>query len=129
MRLASVDTTLEAQLEPELKNPRIMSVHRMQKGISRQAIDSASSRGRILNVGGAVAADDVVAGISRMRWIVDPKLRVVENVESFGAEFEIALAENLKMLQQRKIEIRAAGIVQRIASAISEGQTARSRIG
>ena len=106
-----------------------MGVHRVQKGITGQAIDSASSCSRIANVGAAITADYVVPGIARMRWVIDSKLRVVEDVESFDAEFEIALAENVEVFQEGSIEIHAAGIVERIASAISKRQSARGHKG
>ena len=92
-----------------------MSVHRMEEGTSSQAIHPASSRSRIIHGSTAVTADDVVAGIPGMRRVVDPELRVVENVERFGAEFDIPLAEYLEMLQQGNIEIRTPRIAERIA--------------
>ena len=60
-----------------------------------------------------------------MRGVVDPELRVVENVERFGAEFEIALAKHFEVFQQRNIKIRARGIVERVAPAVSKRQAAR----
>jgi len=106
-----------------------MRVHRMEEGTSCQAILSATSSGRIIDGGAPVASDHVIAGISGVRRVVDPELRVVENVECFSAEFEFALVENLEVLEERKIEIRAAGIVERISSAIPKRQPARGGEG
>lgn len=46
----------------------------------------------------AKAANDVVSGVAWVRWIVDSKLSVVKDVESFGAELDIAFAENFEVL-------------------------------
>ncbi len=64
-----------------------------------------------------------------MRWVIDPELRVVEDIESLGAEFEIAFSENFEVFQEGDIEIYAAGIAHRISSAISKSQSARSDKG
>ena len=77
-----------------------MGIHRMEKGIAGQAVRSATARSRIVGAGAAIAANDVVAGIAGVRWIVDSKLRVVEDVESLGTELKISLAEDFEVLQQ-----------------------------
>src|SRR5690348_7175377 len=59
-----------------------------------------------------------------MRGVVDPELRVVENIERFGAELQSSLAKDFEILQQGNIEIRPPGIVHRISSAISKSQAA-----
>jgi hypothetical protein len=113
---------LKSEFQPKLKNSRVVSIHGMEKRTSSKAIHgravqsaSANSRiiscGRITVYGPAVASDHVVAGISRMGGVVNPELRVVENVERLGAEFNISLAENLEMFQQGKIEICAPWII------------------
>ena len=101
---------LEGELQTELNDSWVVSVHRMEEGTSSQAIHPATSSSRITGCSTAVAADNVVAGIPGMRLVVDPELRVVENVERFGAEFEFALAEKFEMLQQGDIEICTSGI-------------------
>ena len=98
----------------------------MEQGTSRQAIHAASSRSRIIGRGSAVAGDDIVASIPRIRRIVDPELRVIENVKGFGPEFEIPLAEHFEMPQEGNIEIRTSWIVERISPAISKRQPPRS---
>ena len=117
---------LEGELKTELKNPRVMSVHRMEKRASGQAVHSTPPTGRIVDVRPAVTPDDVIACIPGVRRVVDSELSVVENVERFGAEFDIALAENFEMLQQGDIEICATRICDRVSSATSERQPARS---
>ena len=102
-----------------------MGVHRVQEGITRQAIDPASPSGGIMRRSASVAANDIVSGIPGMRRVVDPGLRVVEKIERSGAEFEIEFAKNFEVFQQRSIEVNAAGIVQRITPRIPEGQTTR----
>lgn len=100
----------------------------MEEGIARQAIGATPAGRRIISSGGAVAANHIVARITGMRWVGDSKLRVVEDVEALGAKLDVALAKNLEVFQDRKIEIGAAGIVQRIAPAAPERQSARSDV-
>ena len=82
-----------------------------------------------MRAGAAVTANDVVSGIAGVRWIVDAKLRVVENIKSLSTELDVPLAEDFEMFQQGKIEIGAPGIVERIAPAGPERQSAWSDIG
>lgn len=98
-----------------------MSIHRMKKRITRQAVNSPSAPRGIMRGGASVATNDVVTGISGMRWVIDPKLSVIEDIEALGAEFEISFAKDLEVLQKRKIEIRTRGISERIPPAVSEG--------
>ena len=88
-----------------------MSIHRMQKGVTRQAIDPTSACSGVTDAGAAVTPDDVIACISGMRRVIDPKLGVVKDVERFGAEFEITFSENFEVFQQGNVEICAQGIV------------------
>src|SRR5262249_24591615 len=74
--------------------------------------------------GAAVTPNDVVSRIAGVRWIVDAKLRVVENIEPLGTKLDVSLAQDLEVLQQGEVEIRAAGIVHRVPPAVSEGQPA-----
>ena len=121
---------LEAEFQPKLKNSRVVGIHRMKEGVTGQTVDATPSRGGIVGTGGAVATNDVVTGIAGMRGVIKSELRVVEDVECLGSELQISLlAEDFEMFQQRKIEIYAAGIVERIATAISERQSARSDVG
>jgi hypothetical protein len=62
---------LESELQPKLKNSRVMSVDGMEKGIASQTIHAASPCSRIVSAGAAVTADNVVAGIPGMRKIID----------------------------------------------------------
>lgn len=77
----------------------------------------------------AVAANDIVTRVSGMRRIVDAKLRVVKNVESFGAELQSSFAKNLEILQQGNVEIRPSRIVHRISPATSKSQALGSDEG
>src|SRR5215469_3056001 len=121
---------LEAELQPKLKNPRVMGIHRMKEGVAGQTVDATASRCGIVGTGGTVATNDVVTGVAGMRGVINSELRVVEDIECLGSELQISLlAEDFEMFQQREIEIYAAGIVERIATAISERQSARSEVG
>ena len=102
---------LKAEFQAKLKNSRVVGVHGMKKRTARQAIHCASARGRIIDRSAAVTGDDVVTRIPWMRGVVDPELRVVENVERFGSEFDISLAENLEVFQYGNIEVCASWIV------------------
>src|SRR5215470_8801773 len=105
------DPTSKSELQAELQDPRIVRVHRMKKRVTRQAIHSTTARSRIHRAGASVTADDVVAGIPRMRGVIDAKLRMVEDVESFDAELKVPFAENLEMLDEGEIEIRSPWII------------------
>ena len=120
---------LKHEFQAKLNNSRIMGVDRMEKRIAGQAIDPASASGGIVRGSSAVTADHIVTGIARVRRIVDAELGMIKNVEHLGAKFQIALAENLEMFEQRHIEVCAARIVHGIAAAIAKGQTARSHKG
>jgi hypothetical protein len=74
-----------------------MGVHWVQKGITGQAVDATSAGHRIANISAAITADNVVAGISGMRWVIDPELGVVEHIEPFHTELEIPLAKNIEV--------------------------------
>src|ERR1700687_4461531 len=56
-------------------------------------------------------------------------LRVVEHVEGFCAELEGQAFLNCKVLEQRHIEVRAAGIAEYVSADISESESARGRKG
>lgn len=103
-----------------------MGIDWVEKGIAGQTIHSATAGCRIVSASAAIAANDIVPGVAGMGWIVDSKLRVIEDIETLSAEFEIALAKNLEVLQQGEIEIGSTGIIQGIATAVAERQTARS---
>jgi hypothetical protein len=101
-----------------------MGINRMKKRVAGQTVDATPSGSGIVNISVAVATDDVVTGIAWMRRVINSKLRVVENIECLGSELQIPLAENPELLQQRKIEIGAAGIMHGIPPAVSESQPA-----
>ena len=69
-----------------------MGVDGMKEGVAGQAINSASPGGGIVRTSAAVTANDVVSRIAWVRRIVDAKLRVVENVKSFGTELNVPFA-------------------------------------
>ena len=75
-----------------------MRVHRMQEGVAHKA--TRGSGGVEFGLG-AVAVNDIVAGIARIRRVGDTELGVVENVVSFGAKLDIKkISEWLKVLEQ-----------------------------
>jgi len=119
----------KSELQAKLENSRIMGIDWMKKRVSCQAVDSSTSGSGEIDIGPAVATNQVVARIAGVRGVVDSKLRVVENVECFSAELEVPLPEDLEMLQERNVEIETAWIAQEIPAGIPERQTARSREG
>ena len=76
----------------------------------------------------AVAVHRVVGLVSAV-GIVDDELRVVENVERFGAKFEIAAFGDLEVFQQGNIEVQPAWVVEEVASGIAEGESCGSGKG
>src|SRR5262249_44797969 len=71
-----------------------------------------------------IATDHVTASVSEV-GVVEPKLRVIEDVERLGAELQNTRFTDRKMLEQAHVKIQASGIVQEIATSVSEGQAAR----
>ena len=66
---------------------------------------------------------------SNAAWIirvVNPKLRVIENVKGLSTELDASGFTDLEMFQQRKVEIQAVGIIQKISPGIPEGEPTRS---
>src|SRR5580704_11438978 len=78
-------TWLKGKFQTKLKNSRVVGIDGMQKRIACEAINSPAARRRIrIDTkcrSTTVAADHVIPRIPGVRWVVDSKLRVVENVE------------------------------------------------
>jgi len=73
----------------------------------------------------AITRDDVVPCVSRMRWVVNPELRVIPRVERFDPEFKRAAFSQREMLGQSHIKIRAAWVGEEIPASVAERQTRR----
>ena len=116
---------LETQLETKLDGARPMRIERVQEGSSGDAIGSAALKPSGIHRAG-IATDDVVSAAARIIGIVDPELGVIENIEGLSTEFKFAGLPDLEMFQQRQIEVRAAGIIQKVPAGVPEGQSARS---
>src|SRR5215813_7135550 len=96
----------------------------MQERAARQAVDATRYRVTGAVVRPTIATDHVTAGVSEV-GVVEPKLRVIEDVERLGAELQNTRFTDRKMLEQAHVKIQASGIVQIIATSVSEGQAAR----
>jgi hypothetical protein len=116
---------LETQLETKLYGARPMRIERVEERCPGNAIGSAALESGGIR-GAGIATDDVVSGAAGVIGIVDSELRVIENVESLGPELELAGLANLEMLEQRHVEVRAARIIQEVASGVAKGEAARS---
>lgn len=100
-----------------------MCIERVQEGRARDAICSSNS----LKAGGidwtGIATDNIVAGAAWIVWVIYSELSVIENIEELRAELNLAGLRDLKMLEQRQIEVQAAGIVQEVSPGIAKGQS------
>jgi hypothetical protein len=103
-----------------------MRIDRVQEAGARNAICSAFSYKprRILRA--TITTDYVIACTSGIVRVVDSILRVIENIESLRAEFQIAGFTRLEMLQERQVKIQTAGIIQEIPASVTEGKSAGS---
>src|ERR1700722_8154935 len=119
---------LEIKLQSKLNDAWVVGIHGMQERVTGHAVDAPAPGRGIAGRSAAITPYDVISRVAGMRWIVDSELRVVENIEGLGAEFEIALAEDLEMFQEGHVEIDAAGIVGGVAAAIAERQATRSHL-
>ena len=80
---------LETAFQSKLKDARVVRIDRMQEGVASET--TGSSRG--IEVGlSAVAVDDIVAGVARIRGIGNAELGVIEDVEGFGAKLDVEAA-------------------------------------
>ena len=95
----SVHAELKAEFQSELQNTRIMGVYRMQERVAGQTINAAPAGRRVLSASSAIAANHVITRAPWVRWIVDAKLGVIENIEPLRTEFKVSLSENLEVLQ------------------------------
>jgi len=94
-----------------------MGIHGMQEGVAGKATRIA---GRVVRA--SVAGYRVTAGVAFVR-IVDAELGVIENVERFHAELEIAAFRDFEVLQEGNIEVQTTRVVHKIASGISKSKT------
>jgi len=114
---------LEARFQAKLQYPRVVSVDRMKKRLPNQAV--GGSGGVKLRLA-AITTDDVVACVAGVSRICNTELGVVEDVEGFGPELEIAsLAERLEVFQQRHVEVGPRRIAQIVAARVAEGEPFR----
>lgn len=108
-------------LQSKLHGTGAMGIHRMQECAACQ---TTCIPGRI--IASTVATDCVATSVAEV-WIVDTELSVVENVEGFDSELQVAAFTDPEMFQQCDIEIQSARVVHKIAPGISKGQTSWSR--
>src|SRR5579863_4781120 len=116
----------ESPLQAKLYGAGPVGIKRVQERSARHAIRTAVrlKAGGIYGTG--VTTDDVVSGASRIIGIVDSELGVVENIEKFRAQLDLARLGDLEVLQQRHVEVQAAGIIQEVAAGIAKSQSPRS---
>src|SRR5579863_6275546 len=115
---------LKSKLQTYLYGARPMCIQRVQEGSSGDAIGSSALKpGRVDRTG--VTTDYVVSAAARIVGIVNPELSVIENIEGLGTEFKLSRFPDLKVFQQREVEVQTAWIIQEIPARIPEGEPAR----
>src|SRR6266446_810242 len=115
----------ERQLHAELHGARTMRIKWVQKRSPGDAVCSplGLKSGRIHGTG--IATDDVVSATARVVGIVDTKLGVIKNIENFSTELNLARLGELKVPEQRHIEVPAVGVIQEVSASIAKGQSSR----
>src|ERR1700729_2748433 len=98
-----------------------MGVDRVQERRSGDAIGSAALIASRIRWPG-IATYDIVAGAAGVIGIVNPELRVIENVEGLRTKLKLARLGDPEMLRESHIEIYLMGVVQEITASIAEGQ-------
>src|ERR1700722_7718444 len=93
----------------------------MEKCAAREAVHAIATSRRVVNGWTAVATDRVGAGIAHIR-IVDPKLRVVEDIEGFGAKLDQTVFGDSEVLEECHVEVQATWVIQGVSAGIAEGQ-------
>ena len=73
----------------------------------------------------AVATDDVIPRVPRMRRIVNPELCVVKQIERLEPELQRTPLREKEILCQREVKVCSAGIVEEVSSCIPERQSRR----
>src|SRR5215813_7850412 len=71
----------------------------------------------------AIAIDNVVAGISRMRRVVDAELGVIQKVEGLEAKLERASFRQGEAFCKADVEVDAVRVAEEIATRVSKGET------
>lgn len=102
-----------------------MGIEWVQERRSRDAIGCAALVSSGIRRPG-IAADHVIARAAGIIRVVNPELRVVENVERFRTKFHLTSLGDPEMLGQRHIEIYLAWVVQKISASVAESQPAGS---
>src|SRR5579863_4973776 len=115
--------SLKVELESKLQSTRAVCLDRMKEGTSTEA---ARVAGGIVHP--AVAVDGVIGLVALVR-VVNDELGVVEDVETLGTEFKSTALRDLEVFQNRQIKVQTAGIIQEVASCVSEGKSGGSGEG
>src|SRR5262245_23962401 len=101
-----------------------MSVDRMKEGTTCKAIATARCRKACAMFRAAVTADDIVSSIPKV-GVINPKLRVIEDIERFRTKLESTRFLEGNMLHQTDVPIDPMRIVQKIAARVSKRQSTR----
>src|SRR5580693_1334423 len=105
---------LEQELQPELEDAAQVGTVRLQETVAQA---------------GGIACGIVRSAVAGGGGIHSRPLSVVENVEALGAELHGDGFVDGEILEQSHVEIEAVGVVQRISSGVSEGQSLRLCVG
>ena len=98
------------------------AIHRYRLAVVVRRITAG---GRVIGRCASVATHCVIGLVPEVR-VEDSELRMVEDVETLGAELQIASFGDLEGFQNGHIEIQAMRVRQEVAPRISEGKTLRS---
>jgi hypothetical protein len=115
---------LKPEFETKLQSSWPMCIERMQERRSRYAIGAGAFKACRIRWTG-VTTGDIVSTAARIIGIVNSKLRVIENVEGLGPEFQLASLPNFEMFQQRHVEVHPPWIIQEVPARISKGEPTR----
>src|SRR5258708_23650448 len=101
-----------------------MSIERVQKGSTGNAIRATLrlKPGRIHGTG--IATDDVVSATSRVIGVVYPELSVIENVKNFETKLNLARLRDLKVLQHCHVDVHAHRIILEVSPSTAGGHAA-----
>src|SRR5258707_2914886 len=115
----------ERPLQAKLHGARTMRIQRVQKGSPGDAVCSPFSlkSGRIHGTG--IATDDVVSATAWIIGVVDTELGVIEKIENLSTKLNLAPLGELKVPEQRHIEVPAAGIIQEVSASVAKRQSSR----
>jgi|SRR5277367_2159246 len=89
---------LETVLESQLQRSWAMRVHRVQESAPSQTIGASGKISSSGVVRPTIATNSIASGITQIR-VINAELSVVENVEGFRPELDLATFADHKMLQ------------------------------